>query len=205
MPRILNDPNLNICPDYATPPYANARAQLINEHINEEQAIQILKNIWEASNNVEKGLCQGQVEDEREHREHLNQLQQEQQDRHEQEQIEEAELARKEEKKKYKHKYAPIQATGVPDEPSINPSPYATRKLEKGEYVELWYFTNDGLDEALIKKTIEDDTMVLLTLQDSSTAWVSAASARNTTSVINNEDIAFEDFCQACPRFISAI
>jgi hypothetical protein len=59
------------------------------------------------------------------------------------------------------------------------PCSYALRKLDKGEYVELWYFTNDRLDEANLKKTVDDDTMIMSTLVDGSTAWVSAASTRN--------------------------
>ncbi|KAG1868724.1 hypothetical protein C8R48DRAFT_542078, partial [Suillus tomentosus] len=99
----------------------------------------------------------------------------------------EEESTRKEKKKKHKHKYTPIQASG-------------------GKYIELWYFTNDGLDNAHTKKTIiEDDAMVLSTLPDGLTAWVSAALPHNTFFIINNEDISFEDFCQACLRFITAI
>ncbi|KAG2118588.1 hypothetical protein DEU56DRAFT_708097, partial [Suillus clintonianus] len=206
MPGIRNDPNLNICPDYVILPFAGARARIISEHIDEHQAIQILRDIWEAANDIEKAQWQEQVEADREQRDNLRLQQEEREDRQEQEHLEEEEAARKEEKRKLKHKYAPIQASGVPDELAITPSAYATRKLDKGEYVELWYFTNDGLDDAQTKKTvIEDDAMVLSTLPDGSTAWVSAASSRNAASVVNDEDLNFEDFCQACPRFITAI
>ncbi|KAG1799808.1 uncharacterized protein HD556DRAFT_1455260, partial [Suillus plorans] len=92
-----------------------------------------------------------------------------------------------------------------PDKPAITPCSYALKKLDKGEYVELWYFTNDGLDEASIKKTIDDDAMILSTLADGSTAWVSSASTRSARSVINDENLPFEEFCQACPRFLTAI
>ncbi|KAG1908762.1 uncharacterized protein F5891DRAFT_937224, partial [Suillus fuscotomentosus] len=86
------------------------------------------------------------------------------------------------------------------------PSAYAMRKLDKGEYIELWYFTNEGLDEALTRKAVvEDDAMVLSTLADGSMAWITAALAHNASSVINDEDLTFEDFCQACPRFITVI
>ncbi|KAG1790870.1 uncharacterized protein HD556DRAFT_1241373 [Suillus plorans] len=206
MPRIRNDPNLNICLDYASVPFAAARNQIINENVSEVQAVQILQNIWEVANDVEKVLWREQLEVDREQLQQQRLLQEEQEDRLEQEKLEEEETARKEERKKHKHKYMPIQATGIPDEPSITPSAYTTRKLDKGKYVELWYFTNDGLDEALTKKAIVDnDAMVLSTLADGSTAWITAASVRNASSVINDEDLTFEDFCQACPRFITAI
>ncbi|KAG2339976.1 hypothetical protein BDR05DRAFT_950762 [Suillus weaverae] len=75
----------------------------------------------------------------------------------------------------------------------------------KGKYVELWYFTNDGLDEDSLKKTADDDAMILSTLADRSTAWVSSASMRNARAVVSDEDLPFEDFCQACPRFITVM
>ncbi|KAG0693778.1 hypothetical protein DFH29DRAFT_815996 [Suillus ampliporus] len=206
MLRIINDPNLNVCLDYVSPPYTNARAQLINDNITEEQAILLLRTIWHAANDIDIGLWEAQVEVEREQRENLHRIEEEEQDRLEQERIDEEESARKEEKKKHKHKFAPIlEDTGVPDKPSIIPSSYMIHKLDKGEYLELWYFTNDGPDEAHSKKTIDDDTMVMSTLPDGSTAWVSAAAACNASSVIDDENLSFEEFCIACPRFIAAI
>ncbi|KAG2053822.1 hypothetical protein BDR06DRAFT_972104 [Suillus hirtellus] len=127
MPRIRNNPNFNIYLDYATLPYAAAQEQIINEHITEAQVIQFLWNIWEAANNTKKALWL-----EQEHKK-----------------LAEEEAVQKEEKKKYKHKYMPIQASGVLDEAKIMPSAYTIQKLDKGEYMELWYFTNDGLDEVM--------------------------------------------------------
>ncbi|KAG1863775.1 hypothetical protein F4604DRAFT_1523759, partial [Suillus subluteus] len=182
MPRIRNDPNLNICPDYNLDDFTNTRAQPINQDTTEAQAVQLLRNIWEANNNADKCLWQQQLNDDREECDIIN-----------------------EEQKKNKFKYILIQNTGIPDDPVITPSSYALCKLEQGEYVEIWYFTNDGLDEAAIKKTIDDDAMVLSTLADGSTAWVSSASMWSTRSVLNDEDLPFEEFCQACPRFLTAL
>jgi len=85
------------------------------------------------------------------------------------------------------------------------PCSYVLRKLDKGEYIELWYFTNDELDKANLKKTVDDDAMIMSTLADSSTAWVSAVSTCNAQAVINDEDLLFEEFCQACPRMLTAM
>ncbi|KAG1800929.1 uncharacterized protein HD556DRAFT_1534060 [Suillus plorans] len=205
MPRIRNDPNLNVCPDYASDVFANIRAQLVNENTTEAQAMQLLRNIWEANNNAIKVLWQQQVDEDRERQEQRQRLDEDEQERLDQARVEEEEAARKEERKKNKHKFIPILQTGIPDEPAITPCSYALKKLDKGEYVELWYFTNDGLDEASIKKTIDDDTMILSTLADGSTAWVSSASTRSARSVVNDENLPFEEFCQACPCFLTAI
>ncbi|KAG1867426.1 hypothetical protein C8R48DRAFT_584607, partial [Suillus tomentosus] len=205
MPRIRNDPNFNTCPDYASANLVNTRAQLINENVNEEQAIQLLRYIWLANNEADKALWQQQLADDREQQEHAQRLEEDEQQRADQERADEEEATRKEERKKNKHKYTPILATGIPDDPSITPCSYALHKLDKGEYVELWYFTNDGLDEASTKKTIDDDAMVLSTLVDGSMAWISSASARNARSVVNDENLPFKEFCQACPRFLVAL
>ncbi|KAG1759481.1 hypothetical protein EDD22DRAFT_782480, partial [Suillus occidentalis] len=85
------------------------------------------------------------------------------------------------------------------------PSSYATCKLDKGEYVELWYFTNAGLKEAKTKSTIEDDAMIMSTLPDGSMAWVAAVSSCNAKIVIEDQDLSFKDFCQACLQFIMAM
>ncbi|KAG1732843.1 hypothetical protein EDD22DRAFT_1051417 [Suillus occidentalis] len=207
MARMRNDPNFNVCPDYASDVFENTRAQLINENTNEEQAVQLLTNIWETNNNADKIAWQRQVAADREERLHREQLEEEEQDRLEQVRAQEEETTRKEDRKKNKHKYIPILATGIPDDAatSIAPCAYAIKKLDKGEYVELWYFTNDGLDEVNRKETVDDDAMIMSTLADGSTAWVSAASTRNARAVINDENLPFEEFCQACPRMLTAM
>ncbi|KAG2750588.1 hypothetical protein P692DRAFT_201692175, partial [Suillus brevipes Sb2] len=145
MDRIRQDPNLEVCPDYASDAFAQTRALLENDQVNQEQAVQMLRNIWEANNNAAKARWQVQREEDRRRQEdHRLRNEEEQADR-ERLQIEEAEAALKEDRKKNKFKYTPII---VPNEPTVIPSSYATRKLDKGEYVELWYFTNAGLEEA---------------------------------------------------------
>ncbi|KAG2150199.1 uncharacterized protein EDB93DRAFT_1103451 [Suillus bovinus] len=137
--------------DYASINFANTRAQLINENVDEEQAIQLLRNIWQANNETDKVLWQQQLAEDREQREHAQRIQEDEQERVKQERIDEEDAARKEERKKNKHKYIPILDTG-----------HSRRTTE-----------------ASIKKTIDDDAMVLSTLADGSTAWISSASARN--------------------------
>lgn len=121
MPRIRYDPNLSVCPDYALEDFANTRAQLVNDNTTEEQAIQILKNIWQTNNALDKRLWQQQVEDDREERDHLQRMEDDEQERLNQECAREEEDARKEERKKNKHKYVPLLNSGIPNDPSITP------------------------------------------------------------------------------------
>ena len=102
-------------------------------------------------------------------------------------------------------KVLPILETSIPDDPAITPCSYALRKLDKSKYVELWYFTNDELDEANLKKMVDDDAMILSTLADGSMAWVLLASTWSVCTVINDKNLPFEEFCQACPRILKVI
>ncbi|KAG1731527.1 uncharacterized protein EDB91DRAFT_1028040, partial [Suillus paluster] len=205
MPCLSSDPNLNVCPNYADDAFFNMRLQLTNENITEAQAIIILKNIWQAENMAKKAQWQEQTEADREQQEHMERLNDEEQERQEQNCHNEEEAAWKEDRKKNKYKYTTVPDLDVPLKTVIIPSAYTTCKLDKGDYVKLWYFTNDGLDDAKLKSSVDKDAMVMATLDRGDTAWVSVASARNTGVVINDQNLTFKDFCQACPCIINAM
>ncbi|KAG1751855.1 hypothetical protein EDB19DRAFT_1628274 [Suillus lakei] len=114
-------------------------------------------------------------------------------------------MARKEDRKKNKHKFTAILATRIPNEVAITSCSYALWKMDKGKYMELWYFTNDGLEEANCKKTVDNDAMIMSTLADGSSAWVTAASTRNARAILNDKDLPFEEFCQAYPHMLMTI
>jgi hypothetical protein len=108
--------------------------------------------------------------------------------------------------KKNKTKYIPIPDRPMPTTTPIFASNYAAKKMDKGQYVELWYYTNDGLDEALrAHTTVDDDAMVIARRPDGSTTWVPAAVARDSKKVLDDKDLKWEDFCQAVPRTILAM
>lgn len=205
MPRLSSDLNLSICPNYADDAFVNTRLQLTNENINEAQAIIVLRNIWQADNIAAKAQWQAQVEEDRERHEHLQRLDEDEQERQEQDCRDEDKAAQKEDRKKNKFNYTVIPDLDVPTKPVIIPSSYAIRKLDKGDFVELWYFTNASLDDAKLKSSIDEDAMVMVTLAGGEMAWVSAASMRNAGAVIDDRHLTFEDFCQACPRIIEAM
>ena len=206
MQRILSDPGLLECPDYASLTYAAARAPLVNNGTTEEQAIQFLRGVWSAGNEADKVRWQLQNEEDEVLRTEQLRLQSEAEVLKAQGEIEEAEALRREEVKRNKAKYLPIPHRDVPSIARVVASNYAVRKMEKGLYVELWYYTNAGLDEAFRNaNTIDDESMVMVRLSDGSTSWVPAASARNSSGVIEDKNILWEDFCQAAPRMIVAM
>jgi hypothetical protein len=78
--------------------------------------------------------------------------------------------------------------------------------MQKGLYVELWYYTNAGLDEALrSSNSMDDEAMMMLRLPNGSTSWVPSAASRSASAVIDDKFILWEDFCQTCPRMILAM
>lgn len=206
MARIQFNPNLLECPDFASPTYAATRAPLVNANTTEEAAIQLLKGIWSAGNEADKIRWQTQLDEEEALRVEQLRLQTEAEDLRAQAQVAEAEAIRKEDLKKNKSKYIPIPDRDIPAVTPVFASNYAVRKMEKGLYVELWYYTNAGLDEALRNSnTTDDEAMVMLRLPNGTTSWVPAAAARTASAVTDDKNILWEDFCQAAPRMIVAM
>jgi hypothetical protein len=206
MARIQFNPNLLECPDYSSPTYAAARAPFINDNTTEQVAIQLLKDIWNAGNEADKVRWQTQSEEDDALQAEQIRLQMEADNLRAQAEVADAEALRKEDLKKNKSKYIPIPDRDVPTVAPVFASNFAVRKMEKGLYVELWYYTNAGLDEALRNSnTADDEAMTMLRLPNGSTAWVPAAAARTATAVTDDKNILWEDFCQAAPRMIVAM
>ena len=103
-------------------------------------------------------------------------------------------------------KYIPIPDQDVPTISRVIAADYAIRKMEKGLYVELWYYTNAGLDKAFRNSnTVDNEAMTMLRLPNGSTSWVLAAAAKTSLNVIEDKNILWEDFCQAAPCMIVAM
>ena len=206
MPRLQFDPSLLECPDFSSPTYAAFRGPLVNDNTTEEQAIQLLKDVWTAGNEVDRGIWQTQVDEDEALRADQSRVRAEAEELRIQKEIEEAEALRRDDIKKNKSKHLPIPDRDVPTVAPVFASNYAVRKMEKGLYVELWYYTNAGLDEALRNSnTTDDEAMVMLRLPNGGSSWVPAAATRTASAVTDDRNILWEDFCQAAPRMILAM
>ncbi|KAG1736195.1 hypothetical protein EDB19DRAFT_1896106 [Suillus lakei] len=127
--------------------------QLIGEGLTEEQAIQSLTALWNINNNAERRL---------------------------QNLRDEEEAARLKDRKKNKNKYAPLKHTKIPTDPTIIPAQYAIRRLKTGDYCELHYFTNKGLDDAMASTLVaEPDTLVMLPAMDGIHSWVPTVAVKD--------------------------
>ncbi|KZP10954.1 hypothetical protein FIBSPDRAFT_656562, partial [Athelia psychrophila] len=195
---ILLNPNNDQCPDYSLPEHARVLAVMVNPNTTPVQAAQLLQNLWNIRNTDEKVAWRQQIDTDLANR-----------DTDEAAIAEEARLERdtqyKDERKRNKEKYTPIPLDrAIPQQPRTILSAYATRKLDKGQYLQLWYVTNDGIETARHSViSAEASSMVVVSNDDGTTAW--QAAAQPARGVIADEDLPWEVLCNACPRFIKAI
>ncbi|KAG6894830.1 hypothetical protein C0992_004429 [Termitomyces sp. T32_za158] len=206
MPDLHNDPNTAVCPDFAHENFATARNALISDTVNEEAAINILASTWRANNALDKERWERQRQ-ERDKEQRLMERQ-EREDREQRAELRQAEeeAAKREERKRYRSKYAQLAQEPTPNAPPEILAPYATTRLQKGLYVELWYFTNDGIDYTLkTLSTVDKNAMVQTVDKDGNASWVLAAASKGSKSVLDDRDLAWEQFLLAIPRFLDAI
>ena len=68
--------------------------------------------------------------------------------------------------------------------------------MDKGVYVPLWYFTNAGLDDAAKAFSImEEDVLTLVRRDDGSTSLVLALSSKDSRSMIEDNNLPWDNFC----------
>jgi hypothetical protein len=206
MPRLLFDPNLAQCPDYTLDIWEATRTPIINPGTDHAQAAVILTNIWNAQNTVEKQQWQAQLDQDAAEAE-ARREEVEEQERLRQEEIQkEKDEQRKEEEKKNAIKYAPIPDRDVPTRPPVIASAIATRRLEKGEYVPLWYYTNARLEDATKSfNIVDEEALSLIRREDGSTSLVPSLSSKESKAVVEDQFLSWDDFSIAAPRMIDAM
>ncbi|KAI6000105.1 hypothetical protein EDD15DRAFT_2488305 [Pisolithus albus] len=150
MPALARNPHLAVPPDFSTENFRLAREQLVANGVDHEAAARQLALVWTLNNDLEKQEWDQQIQQEQQEAADRNRQEEEERERQLQEQERERELALQEEKKKYRHKHAAIpQDAVISTDPIITPSQVAVCKLRKGDFVELYYFTNKGLRNAV--------------------------------------------------------
>ncbi|KIJ20698.1 hypothetical protein PAXINDRAFT_38932, partial [Paxillus involutus ATCC 200175] len=193
-------------PDYTIDRHAAARQHLADRGIPEPLLVPTLKDIWRDNNAEQRELW-----DERLHHEAQAILETEratakEADLRQQALADELNLARQEERKKYKYKYTPIPNVAVPTETIIIPSAYTMNKLRKGEYCELYYFTNCGLAETENSPpSLDDEALTLVKSENGTHSFIALASVKAKVSLIKDEDLSWEEFSQANFRMVNAM
>ena len=160
--RITHNPHLDLLPDHAGPHYDDIRNLLVGTGMTVEQAIQSLDTSWTRSLEVRIQAWDQQVIDDTREQEDQRHLAQEQEDQqHAQLELEQENERKEAEKKKPKmnnfDKGSMVNNILLP-----RPSQYALRRLEDFDYVELWYFTQEGCADATQNhRTQNEDTFGL--------------------------------------------
>jgi len=114
--------------------------------------------------------------------------------------------AHTEEVRKNKGKYIPILNWPPLSRLPEMVSEYAIRKMAKGAYVKMWYYTNPGIEEAKRNTgTMDNEALVLSQNPDGSSSLVPAGTIKQARAVIDDEHLKWEDFCQAVLRMVQAM
>ena len=117
----------------------------------------------------------------------------------------EKEAALAEECKKHKNKFVPVPNAKVPLEPVALPAKYALKQMENGNYIELYYFTNQGIADAKEVATAPSDgTYVWKQQEDGSSTIVNLAESKRglKTDLLPDDKLSWEQFFKATPRMI---
>lgn len=78
--------------------------------------------------------------------------------------------------------------------------------MAKGAYIEMWYYTNPGIEEAKRSTGMVDDKALVLSQNpDGSSSLVPAGATKEARAVVDNEHLKWEDFCQVVPRMVRAM
>lgn len=121
-------------------------------------------------------------------------------------QIEDQEAALQEERKKNRTKFLPFADTQISTSTPVLPSPLALRKLRKGEYCELYFFTNKGLADAHACSRSLDDEALAITQDDQGLhSFIPVAAARAKHSVIEDRDLTWAQLDEATHRMLQAM
>ncbi|KIK80817.1 hypothetical protein PAXRUDRAFT_157631, partial [Paxillus rubicundulus Ve08.2h10] len=170
------------------------------------EAAQRLLEIWTAQNELDRREWDAHQEAED------NQARQEQERvlRHQEEEehlhLQEEEAARQEEKKKNHTKFLPFNDVKVSSTIPITPSPHALRKLRKGEYVELYYFTNKGLADAQsVSHSADNDALALMQDEQGLHSFIPIAAAKAKDTIIPDHELTWVQIDEATHRLLQAM
>ncbi|PPQ86436.1 hypothetical protein CVT24_010142 [Panaeolus cyanescens] len=207
-PILVLDPNLAVCPDFTTEAHATSRLALTNLNLTEEQAVDFLKTAWQNENNAAKIVWGQQLAERQEAEEEEARVARENAEAKAAAEREELEAVAVELKKKYKAKFLPIENdTPMPDHLPVNYPHAVMQKLQKGEYVEMWFFTERGIRDTSSSLGASQPQTFSMTSADEDGVihMMPTAAAKVAKLVQRDEDLSWEDFTGSYLRFLAAM
>ncbi|KAG1872650.1 hypothetical protein C8R48DRAFT_670146 [Suillus tomentosus] len=208
MNRLTSDPHVEVCPDFTLDFYRTSRAPLVALNNTDAEAAALLQTVWVTTNAARRTQWQDQVAADNVLAVENQRLLNEETDRELQAQCLADATIDEEEKKKNRLKHIPIPKRPHPSHANENilVSDFALRKLEKGHYVEIYYWTNKGIADAhLVYHATNDEGMVPNKTADGATMWIPASATRPSTTVVPDCNLEALDFAQAIPRLVTSL
>ncbi|KAH9924513.1 uncharacterized protein B0H18DRAFT_877772 [Fomitopsis serialis] len=206
MANLLVDPNTLVAPDFTLEAHARKRQTWLAAGLTEEQVLAALAADWQAENDHDKLVWQERTAAEAQAaREQAVAAEAAANQLREAERQEEAQSL-KDEMKKNKEKYSFVPNIPTPAGRLVMAAPYAVRRLEKGLYIELYYYTNQGLRAAAADVSqVNDEGLVLKENSDGTTTLVQGATLRQGKSVIPDCELTWAQLREAVTRLIPAM
>ncbi|KAF8152847.1 hypothetical protein K438DRAFT_1921872 [Mycena galopus ATCC 62051] len=155
MARVARNPELDLCPDFAGPVFQAARTAIVATAANKTNADVIAWDQQEIADKAVRDAATQAANDEATRK---------------QAELDAEAAAEKREADKKKPKLNDFDSSrGISDAIAPRPSAFALRKLERFEYIKLWYFTREGCDDAAASaanRTINEDAFALTKVDD---------------------------------------
>jgi len=192
MPRIDQDPTNVPCPDFAGAAYTAIRQIMSNNgQINNEQAVKQLMTAWNQTHAQEVKAWNQQVQMDLEAQQEQIRLVQEDETR-----CREEDKCQKEDERREQEKRKPKindfnKGKMVADHVMPRPLQFAIGKLKSFNFIELWYFTDEGCAEAQDTSRAQSDDMYSLTKIDDLVTLKLVASFKASRNVIPDADLTW--------------
>ena len=199
MPRITNDPALEICPDFEGQGWGYLRQMMIDMHqgpqpLTVEEAAQHLKDTWAQEH--DQRVAQWQAQREQDNAE----LEEQARQAHEEEEGQRAQRDREAEEQRREVEKRKPKLNDFDDNRAVDswiaprPAEYALNKINALEYVELDYFTMRGCLEATrdSNQSTSHDTFGF-TQSEGILAIRPLAAQRASKNIRRDEDLAWEE------------
>ena len=147
-PRLFFDLNTDICPDYAGADWADERQTLALSDKADDQTVLRMVTMWNATNARQRVWWAAQVAGDEADAAEAARVRDEEAAQARLAVDQEADAQRREAEKKKIKLPASNSERPIDDFPTYEPSHFATNKLINFEYVELWYFSKEGCQDA---------------------------------------------------------
>jgi len=207
MPNLAQNPHKAPPPDFGLDCFLPAQQPLVNDfHISHEEAAQRLLAIWQAQNALDRQEWNVQLEADARATQQAREQQCHKDKEQQRLQMEEQESVLQEERKKNCNKFLLFADTQISTSTPVLPSPLALRKLRKGEYCELYFFTNkDLMDMQAYLPLVDDEALAITQDNQGLHSFVPVAAARAKQLVIEDKDLTWPQIDEAMHRILQAM